>query len=160
MKLMTSMTADDFSEVVEMATDIAGLRKGNDLYVMPKLVSDRGPALVSEPFGTYLEEKGISHILASPYHPQTNGKIERYHKSMKGQIKLFVWDKPSDLEKAIGEYNTYYNTKRYHESLGNVTPDDVYYGRREKIINERRKTKRKTLQIRKETNSKNCNGAV
>ncbi len=159
-KLMTSMTADDFSEVVEMATDLAGLRKDSGLYIMPKLVSDRGPALVSEPFGTYLEEKGMGHILASPYHPQTNGKIERYHKSMKGEIKLYVWDSPSDLEKAICEYNTYYNTKRYHESLGNVTPDDVYYGRREKIIHERRKTKLKTLQLRKERNSKNCNDAI
>lgn len=115
---------------------------------------------MSAPFGTYLEEKGIGHTLASPYHPQTNGKIERYHKSMKGQIKLFVWDRPSDLAEAISEFNIYYNSKRYHESLGNVTPDDVYYGRREKIINERRETKRKTLQIRKEANSKNCNGAV
>jgi transposase InsO family protein len=152
-RLMTSMTAADFSMVVEMACENAGLTKGG-LFEMPSLVSDRGPALVSDPFAEYLEAKGIGHILASPYHPQTNGKIERYHRSMKEQIKLFVWQRPWELEKAIGEYINHYNSERYHEALGNVTPDDVYYGRREKIIEEMRKTKIKTLQERAKKNLK------
>ena len=77
--LLPSMTAGDFSSVVELAVENSGLEK-QGLYRMPKLVSDRGPALISEVFADYLEERGIGHILASPYHPQTNGKIERYHR--------------------------------------------------------------------------------
>lgn len=154
-KLLTSMTANDFSLVIEMACEKAGLRK-EKVFKMPRLVSDRGPALISNDFGDYLEEKGIGHILASPYHPQTNGKIERYHRSMKEEIKLFVWQRPSDLEKSIDDFNNYYNRERYHESLGNVTPDDVYFGRRPLIIQKRKETKEKTLRLRHENNRKIC----
>lgn len=152
-KLLTSMTCDDFSLVIEMACEAAGLTR-QGLFKMPKLVSDRGPALVSSEFGDYLEERGIGHILASPYHPQTNGKIERYHRSMKEEVKLFVWQRPSDLEESISRFNNYYNRERYHESLGNVTPDDVYYERRPSIIQKRKETKKKTLRLRHEFNRK------
>lgn len=150
-KLMTSMTADDFSWAVEAACKKAGLSNAGP-FVMPKLVSDRGPALISGEFGDYLEEKGMGHILASPYHPQTNGKIERYHRSIKEEIKLFVWTSPDALKAAIGKFIHYYNTKRYHESLGNVTPDDVYYGRRLEIIEKRKEVKKKTLRLRHQYN--------
>ena len=123
---------------------------------MPRLVSDRGPALVSQDLGEYLEAKGIGHILASPYHPQTNGKIERFHKSLKGKVNLMVWDSADALKAELGQFISYYNSKRYHESLGNVTPDDVFFGKRESIIEERRKTKLKTMAERKNRNT-NCN---
>lgn len=144
-KLQTSMTGEDFTEVLEMACELAGLNKNN----MPNLVSDRGPALVSEVLAEYLAEKGIYHILASPYHPQTNGKIERYHKSLKSEVKLQVYGTPSALEEEIDKFINKYNQNRYHESLGNVTPDDVYYGRREKIIKERTRKQRSTMENRK-----------
>lgn len=151
-KLLPSMTAEDFASVVEEACESHGLNplKGQ----MPRLVSDRGPALISKDFGEYLKAKEIGHILASPYHPQTNGKIERYHRSLKEKVKLITWQNPSELEAEIDRFITHYNTQRYHESLGNVTPDDVYYGRREEIIKRRKEVKVETLKRRKEQNKK------
>ncbi len=88
----------------------------------------------------------------SPYHPQTNGKIERYHKSLKSVVKLYVYDCPNTLKAEVRKFISYYNKKRYHESLGNVTPDYVFYGKREKIIKDRTEKKRLTLERRKNYN--------
>ena len=147
-KLQNSMMAQDFEEVIEDACFKAKVNKGN----MPNLVSDRGPALISHELNDYLNEKEIHHILASPYHPQTNGKIERWHKSLKMTVKLYKYDCPNSLKEEIGKFISNYNQKRYHESLGNVTPDDVFYGRREKIIKVRNEKRRLTLEMRKEYN--------
>ena len=152
-RLQEDMTADSFSEVVELACEAAGIDK-LDIEHRPKLVSDRGPALISGDFETYLEERGIGHILASPYHPQTNGKIERYHRSCKEKVNLNVHATPFELEHEISAFIRWYNSERYHEAIGNVTPDDVYFGRRDEILKQRKELKQKTLARRRARNVK------
>lgn len=85
----------------------------------------------------------------APYHPQTQGKIERYHRSMKSIVKLDNYYVPGDLEQAIANFVCYYNTQRYHESLDNVTPADVYFGRQRQVLTRRQLLKQQTLQQRR-----------
>ena len=142
--LHTSIDGAAFSEVVQLALEHTGLDKPPIIH-KPRLLSDNGPGLVGQEFRGYLESVGLTHILASPYHPQTNGKIERYHRSLKEVVLLIVYGYPWELARNIAGYVTYYNGERYHEALGNVTPDDVYFGRREEILEQRRMIKQETL---------------
>ncbi|KRO51942.1 MAG: hypothetical protein ABR79_03265 [Cryomorphaceae bacterium BACL11 MAG-121001-bin54] len=92
----------------------------------------------------------MGHVRGKPNHPQTQGKIERYHRSMKNIVKLHHYYSPSELENAINDWVEYYNNERYHESLSNVTPSDVYFGREEKILKRRKETKLKSIQKRRQ----------
>jgi putative transposase len=95
---------------------------------------------------------GIGHILAAPYDPQTNGKVECYQQSLKKQVNQLPYDLPSQLEKTIAEFVDYYNYRRYHKALGNVTPADVLYGRRDKLLEHRKEMRAKTIEKRREYN--------
>ena len=82
----------------------------------------------------------------------TQGKIERYHRSMKNLLLLEHYYSPSELENQIGRFVSYYNNYRYHEALNNVTPVDVYYGRKREILTRREQIKKETLLLRRRHN--------
>jgi putative transposase len=150
-KLKKDMSADSLIEVVQEAVDATGM---TDVPVenRTRLLSDNGAGYVSRAFRDYLNLVGIPHILAAPYHPQTNGKIERYQQSLKREVNQLPYELPSHLEKAIADFVDYYNHRRYHKALGNVTPADVLYGRREGILQRRKEVQRLTVKRRRDYN--------
>ena len=92
----------------------------------------------------------------APYHPQTQGKIERWHQTLKNRILLENYYLPGDLETRIGTFVEHYNHQRYHESIGNLTPADVYFGRGQIILMKREKIKRQTIEHRRLQHRKNA----
>jgi putative transposase len=150
-ELKSDMAAYSLIDVVQKAVDFTGM---TDVPVEDRtvLLSDNGSGYLSRQFCEYLRLVGVRHIVASPYHPQTNGKIERYHRSLKGEINQLPYDMPSELERAIAAFIEYYNYRRYHEGLGDVTPYDVYTGRHVEIIQRRKEAKNRTLQERRDYN--------
>jgi transposase InsO family protein len=137
--------------VVQEAVDVTGM---TDVPVedRTKLLSDNGAGYVSRSFRNYLRLVGIGHILAAPFHPQTNGKLERYHQSIKREVNQLTYEAPSHLDKAIADFVDYYNYRRYHKALGNVTPADVLYGRREQILQRRKEVQILTINHRRDYN--------
>ncbi len=146
-KLFTTMTASDVQETLDMAIAKTGVDHVK-VHHKPRLLSDNGPCYLSQDLKEYLRNKDMEHTRGASYHPQTQGKIERYHRSMKNVVKLDNYYFPSALEQEITRFVEYYNNQRYHESLDNCTPADVYFGRYKKIITERQIIKQKTLQMR------------
>ena len=139
-RLQQDMTADSFIEVVQDAVDTTSMDQV-PVTDRTRLLSDNGPGYVSRAFRDYLGMVGIKHILATPFHPQTNGKLERYHQTIKRDVNQVPYELPADLEAAIAAFVSYYNYRRYHKALGNVTPSDVLKGRRQEILQRRKEMK-------------------
>lgn len=139
------MAAQDVSATLVDALGNAGLSPKQ----RPRLLSDNGPCYVSSELKGWLEEHDMTHTRGRPYHPMTQGKIERWHRSLKNRILLEHYYLPGDLQRQIAEFITHYNTRRYHESLNNLTPEDVWLGRGEAILQRRQKLKLNTLHQRK-----------
>jgi len=127
------MATSSLIDVIRQAVDLTGMV---DVPVEDRtvLLSDNGPGYLSRQFNDYLRLVRVRHIIASPYHPRTNGKIERYHRTIKGEVNPVPYEMPSELKEAIRAFIKYYNYQRYHEGLGNVTSYDVYAGRHLDII--------------------------
>jgi putative transposase len=147
-KLAPTMGEKDVAETLEQALKKTGLEKARVRH-RPRLLSDNGPAYLSKDLKKYLNRKNIEHIRGRPYHPQTQGKIERWHRSLKNVVKLQNYYSPSELEQAIGEFVEYYNHERYHESIDNLTPAAMYSGKSKEVLNKREQIKQDTLARRR-----------
>jgi len=147
-RLCTTMAASDVSDTLDDALSFTGLDQVKVKH-KPRLLSDNGPSYIASDLADYLDDKGMDHTRGRPYHPQTQGKIERWHRSLKNQILLENYYLPGDLEQRIGEFVDYYNHERYHESLNNLTPADVYYGRGQQVLDRREQIKLNTLAMRR-----------
>jgi transposase InsO family protein len=150
-KLFTSMATTDVKELLDLAVAKTGIEHVAVRH-RPRLLSDNGACYVSDELKKYLTSKGMTQTHGAPYHPMTQGKIERYHRSMKNEINLQKYYMPWELEQEIERFIDYYNNKRYHEALDNVAPADVYYGRYREIITRREQLKQQTLKARRRYN--------
>ena len=147
-KLCTTMKAEDVTDTLECALQASGCNRARAAH-KPRLLSDNGSSYISGDLAAWLESQGMEHVRGAPYHPQTQGKIERWHQTLKNRILLENYYLPGELKQRIGLFVEHYNNRRYHESLNNVTPADAYFGRDTAIIERRRKIKKRTLQTRR-----------
>ena len=149
--LSTGMAASDVKKTLDCAIEKTG---ATDVRVRhrPRLLSDNGSAYISKELQSYLSEHEIAHTRGRPYHPMTQGKIERYHRTMKNVVTLQNYYAPWELEQQLEHFVEYYNHERYHEALGNLTPADVYYSRHREITTARTLVKMQTLERRRREN--------
>ena len=147
-KLCATMRAEDVTATLDLALAAAGLDHVTVVH-RPRLLSDNGASYTSTDLAEWLDGKGMQHVRGAPYHPQTQGKIERWHQTLKNRILLENYYLPGELERQISAFVEHYNHGRYHESLGNLTPADVYVGRGEAILLERERIKRQTIANRR-----------
>ena len=160
-KLCTNMRAQDVTDTLDLALEASGCDQVHVVH-KPRLLSDNGSSYVSGDLAEWLQEKGMKHSRGAPYHPQTQGKIEPsrqialqspagngWHQTLKNRILLENYFLPGDLQTQIEAFVDHYNHQRYHESINNVTPADVYFGRDKAILKQRERIKRKTLEARR-----------
>ena len=147
-KLCTSMAAGDVTATLDLALEASGLDRATVIH-RPRLLSDNGPSYVSADLAKWLDGQDMDHVRGAPYHPMTQGKIERWHQTLKNRILLENYYLPGELEARIGDFVANYNHLRYHESLGNLTPADVYFERGQTILIERERIKRQTIANRR-----------
>jgi putative transposase len=160
-KLCGNMRAEDVTDTLDIALVASGCDSASVLH-KPRLLSDNGSSYIAGDLAEYLEDKGMKHVRGAPMHllpgrrlpaiaerAQTQGKIERWHQTLKNRILLENYFFEGELEAAIAAFIDHYNHRRYHESIGNLTPADVYLGRGETILAERRRIKIQTIQKRR-----------
>jgi putative transposase len=147
-KLCTTMKAEDVTATLDLALRASGLDQATVVH-RPRLLSDNGSSYISADLAKWLDGQDMDHVRGAPYHPMTQGKIERWHQTLKNRILLENYYLPGALEAEIGTFVADYNHLRYHESLGNLTPADVYFGRGQTILIERERIKRRTIASRR-----------
>lgn len=118
--------------------------------VRPRAISDNGPQFIARDFKEYIRISGMTHVRTSPYYPQSNGKIERWHKSLKSEaIRPKVPLSLDDATRIVGEYVVHYNTVRLHSAIGYITPKAKLEGRAEAIFAERDRKLEAAREVRK-----------
>lgn len=147
-KLCSTMRAEDVTDTLELALTASGCDQAHVRH-KPRLLSDNGPSYIAAELAEWIEAQNMSHVRGAPLHPQTQGKIERWHQTLKNRILLENYFLPGDLERQIEAFVEHYNHRRYHESLDNVTPADAFFGRADAIIKQRERIKRQTIEHRR-----------
>ena len=147
-KLCTTMKTSDVTDTLNLALEASGCDQAHVAH-KPRLLSDNGASYISGKIADYIIDNVMSHVRGSPYHPQTQGKIKRWHQTLKNRILLENYFLPGDLERQIENFVEHYNLARYHKSLKNVMPADVYFVRAQAILKRRERIKEKTIQHRR-----------
>ena len=142
------MRAEDVTDTLDLALAASGCDQAH-VHYRPRLLSDNGPSYIAGELADYIEAQRMSHVRGAPFHPQTQGKIERWHQTLKNRILLENYFLPGDLEGQIEAFVEHYNHQRYHESLDNVTPADAYFGRAQIILKQRERIKQQTIKRRR-----------
>jgi len=125
--LRESMTEADVEIVIQRARE--RFPKAH-----PRIISDNGPQFIAKDFKEFIRISGMTHVRTSPYYPQSNGKLERWNKSIKSEcIRPGVPLSVEDAERLIAQYVTVYNEQRLHSSLGYITPLARLQGRQDEI---------------------------
>lgn len=116
------------------------LQRAREKYpdARPRIISDNGPQFVSRDFKEFIRVAGMTHVRTSPYYPQSNGKLERFHRSLKEEcIRQKTPLSLEDAERVIDTFVKYYNEERLHSAIGYITPASMLAGRREEILRQR-----------------------
>ena len=121
--------ADHVTNTLDLALRASGLDQAKPAD-RPRLLSDNGSSYIAGDLAKWLNDRNIKHLRGAPYHPMTQGKIERWHQTLKNRILLENYFLPGDLEAQIAAFIDDYNHRRYHESINNLTPADIYCGPR------------------------------
>jgi transposase InsO family protein len=141
--LMLDESGQSASDAIEIALETAQ-SEGHVIKTRPTLLTDNGAGFSGEVLAKYLKARGVPHIFGAPYHPQTQGKVERFNRTLKERINLWVHGTPDDLRAALDKEGESYN-ERPHEALKNVCPNDVYAGRKDEVLERRAKIRLETM---------------
>ena len=120
-KLCTTMRAEDVTDTLKLALEASGCSSAEVVH-KPRLLSDNGSSYIAGDLAAWLEDQGMDHVRGAPNHPQTQGKIERWHQTLKNRVLLENYYLPGDLKASVGTFVEHYNHARYHESLAKPHP--------------------------------------
>ena len=118
------------------------LQRAKEKYpdARPRIISDNGPQFIAKDFKEFIRVSGMTHVRTSPYYPQSNGKLERWHKTLKGEcVRPGSPLSLQEVRELVERYIQHYNEKRLHSAIGYVTPMDKLEGRENKIFQQRDK---------------------
>jgi transposase InsO family protein len=143
-EIREAMTEADIEQVIQRAREqFPG--------VTPRIISDNGPQFVAKDFKEFIRICGMTHVKTSPYYPQSNGKIERFHRTIKGDcIRTETPLCLEDARRIVARYVEHYNTVRLHSAIGYVTPEAKLQGRDKEILAQRDRKLEAARQRRKE----------
>ena len=127
-EIREKMEESDVQTIIQRAREAFPIEK-------PRIISDNGPQFIAKDFKEFIRITGMTHVKTSPYYPQSNGKIERWHKTLKGEsIRVMVPLSLDDARRIVADYVLHYNTVRLHSAVGYVTPKDKLHGRDKEIL--------------------------